>query len=82
MLPGIKLIDLPGRAAIITGGSKGLGSAMAEGLASALPRRGVGCGRAAKPACTQVRVQTGLSAFQHDRPYSREIAAGQRIADQ
>ena len=35
MLPGIKLFDLTGRAAIITGGSKGLGAAIAEGLASA-----------------------------------------------
>lgn len=35
MLPGIKLFDLKGRKAIITGGSKGLGEAMAEGLASA-----------------------------------------------
>jgi NAD(P)-dependent dehydrogenase (short-subunit alcohol dehydrogenase family) len=35
MLPGIKLFDLTGRAAIITGGSKGLGAAMGEGLASA-----------------------------------------------
>ncbi len=34
-LPGIKLFDLSGRTAIITGGSKGLGLAMAEGLASA-----------------------------------------------
>ncbi len=34
-LPGIKLFDLTGRTAIITGGSKGLGLAMAEGLASA-----------------------------------------------
>jgi len=34
-LPGIKLFDLTGRAAIITGGSKGLGLAMAAGLASA-----------------------------------------------
>lgn len=34
-LPGIKLFDLSGRAAIITGGSKGLGFAMAAGLASA-----------------------------------------------
>jgi len=34
-LPGIKLFDLSGKAAIITGGSKGLGLAMAEGLASA-----------------------------------------------
>lgn len=34
-LPGIKLFDLSGKAAIITGGSKGLGYAMAAGLASA-----------------------------------------------
>ena len=35
MLPGIKLFDLSGRAAIVTGGSKGLGQAMAAALASA-----------------------------------------------
>lgn len=35
MLPGIKLFDLTGRSAVITGGSKGLGFAMAAGLASA-----------------------------------------------
>lgn len=35
MLPGIKQFDLSGRTAIITGGSKGLGEAMAAGLASA-----------------------------------------------
>ena len=35
MLPGIKQFDLTGKAAIVTGGSKGLGQAMAEGLASA-----------------------------------------------
>ena len=34
-LPGIKQFDLSGRTAIITGGSKGLGLAMAAGLASA-----------------------------------------------
>ena len=34
-LPGIKQFDLSGKAAIITGGSKGLGLAMAQGLASA-----------------------------------------------
>ena len=35
VLPGIKQFDLHDRAAIITGGSKGLGKAMAAGLASA-----------------------------------------------
>jgi NAD(P)-dependent dehydrogenase (short-subunit alcohol dehydrogenase family) len=34
-LPGIKLFDLTGKVALITGGSKGLGLAMAAGLASA-----------------------------------------------
>ena len=35
MLPGIQLFDLSGKSAVITGGSKGLGEAMAAGLASA-----------------------------------------------
>ena len=35
MLPGNKQFDLTGKVAIITGGSKGLGKAMASGLASA-----------------------------------------------
>ena len=34
-LPGIKLFNLSGRIALVTGGSKGLGYAMAAGLASA-----------------------------------------------
>ncbi len=35
MLPGIKLFDLTGKSAIVTGASKGLGHVMAAGLASA-----------------------------------------------
>jgi gluconate 5-dehydrogenase len=35
VLPGIKQFDLSGKSAIVTGGSKGLGFAMAAGLASA-----------------------------------------------
>ena len=34
-LPGIRLFDLQGRVALVTGGSRGLGLAMAAGLASA-----------------------------------------------
>lgn len=34
-LPGMKQFDLTGQTAVITGGSKGLGAAMAEGLAAA-----------------------------------------------
>ena len=34
-LPGIKQFDLSGKVALVTGGSKGLGLAMAAGLASA-----------------------------------------------
>ncbi|MCA9063081.1 MAG: SDR family oxidoreductase [Planctomycetaceae bacterium] len=34
-LPGIRLFDMKGQVAIVTGGSKGLGTAMAAGLASA-----------------------------------------------
>jgi len=34
-LPGIRQFDLTGQVAIVTGGSKGLGAAMAAGLASA-----------------------------------------------
>ncbi|MDB4664513.1 glucose 1-dehydrogenase [bacterium] len=35
MLPGISLFDMTGQTAIVTGGSKGLGKAIADGLASA-----------------------------------------------
>jgi NAD(P)-dependent dehydrogenase (short-subunit alcohol dehydrogenase family) len=35
ILPGLKLFDLTNRVAVVTGGSKGLGLAMAQGLASA-----------------------------------------------
>ena len=41
MLPGIKLFDLTNKTAIVTGGSKGLGLAMAEGVAIRVEGMGV-----------------------------------------
>lgn len=57
-LPGIKQFDLTGQVAIITGGSKGLGLAMAAGLASAgadvlLASRNIDEGQAAAEQLTE-----------------------------
>lgn len=53
-LPGIKQFDLSGKTAVITGGSKGLGLAMAAGLASA----------GAKIMLVNRNVEEGMSAAQ------------------
>lgn len=57
-LPGIQLFDLKGKNALITGGSKGLGLAMAAGLASAganiaLVNRNIEEGQAAAESLTK-----------------------------
>jgi NAD(P)-dependent dehydrogenase (short-subunit alcohol dehydrogenase family) len=63
VLPGIKQFDLSGKSAIITGGSKGLGLAMAAGLASAgadimLVNRNAEEGeKAAKQLCADFRIK-------------------------
>lgn len=64
-LPGIKQFDLTGKSAIITGGSKGLGFAMAAGLASAgadlmLVNRN---GEEGEKAAADLREQYGVNAI-------------------
>ena len=69
MLPGIKQFDLSGKAAIITGGSKGLGDAMAAGLASAgadvlvISRNGDEAAEAAKRIAAARWTNSGRSTF-------------------
>ena len=64
-LPGIKLFDLHGKSAIVTGGSKGLGLAMAAGLASAgarvmLVNRNISEG---KTAAEELTAMYGIESF-------------------
>ncbi|MCA9136865.1 MAG: SDR family oxidoreductase [Planctomycetales bacterium] len=64
-LPGIKLFDLTGLVAVVTGGSKGLGLAMAAGLASAGAKIAL-CSRdadEAQQAASQIRDQFGGEAI-------------------
>jgi NAD(P)-dependent dehydrogenase (short-subunit alcohol dehydrogenase family) len=78
-LPGIKLFNLTGRTALITGGSKGLGLAMAAGLASAgadvmLVSRN---GSEAQAAAQDIARDYGVKAFSHaaDITVSEEVDA-------
>ncbi|OYP37001.1 SDR family NAD(P)-dependent oxidoreductase [Rhodopirellula sp. MGV] len=64
-LPGIKLFDLSDRVAIVTGGSKGLGAAMAAGLASAGAKIAL-CSRnadEAQQAAEEIAQQYGVEAI-------------------
>lgn len=73
-LPGIRLFNLQGRVAIVTGGSKGLGFAMAAGLASAgadlclVSRHG---GEAAEAAALLAR-EYGVRAMGHSADVRNE----------
>lgn len=76
-LPGIKQFDLTDRAAIITGGSKGLGQAMAAGLASAgakvmLVSRHE---NEAADAAQQITHQFGKQAFGYQADITRSAEA-------
>jgi gluconate 5-dehydrogenase len=58
MRPGIKLFNLEGRVALVTGGSKGLGEAMASGLASAGADIAVASRHADEAAAAAQRIAT------------------------
>ncbi|QDT04327.1 2-dehydro-3-deoxy-D-gluconate 5-dehydrogenase [Rubripirellula lacrimiformis] len=76
MLPGIKQFDLTGRAAVITGGSKGLGFAMAAGLASAGCRIAVVSRHAdeAESAADQIRKDFSVDAIAFETDVTDEPA--------
>lgn len=73
-LPGIKLFDLTDRVAVVTGGSKGLGVAMAAGLASAgarvaiLSRDEAACQRVASQIEADYGVETMAAAMDVEVP--------------
>lgn len=82
MLPGTKLFDLTGRSAVITGGSKGLGLAMAEALASAgadvmlVSRRG----EQAREAAEQLARDYGRRVIGHAASVARPDDVEQMVA--
>ena len=83
MLPGIKQFDLSSRAAIITGGSKGLGEAMGAGLASA------GCNvmlvsrnlDEAQAAADTIAKDFGVKAFGYLADVTKETATKALVAE-
>ena len=82
MLPGIKQFDLSGRVALVTGGSKGLGQAMAAGLASAgadlfLVSRNLA---EAEAAALQIAEEFGVKAVGFEADVTKETDAEAMVA--
>lgn len=81
-LPGIDLFRLQDQTAIVTGGSKGLGLAMAAGLASAGARVMLVSrqGEQAKAAAAEIASQYNVDAFGHAADVTDPEAVEQMVA--
>jgi NAD(P)-dependent dehydrogenase (short-subunit alcohol dehydrogenase family) len=83
MLPGIKQFDLSGRAVLVTGGSKGLGKAMAEGFASAganlfLVSRNLG---EAQATALEIKENYQVDTVGHEADVTNEGAVDEMVKD-
>ena len=83
MLPGIKQFDLSGRTVLVTGGSKGLGKAMADGFASAganlfLVSRNL---NEATAAAEEIKESHPIEAVGHETDVTDEKAVSQMVEE-
>ena len=83
MLPGIKQFDLSGRSVLVTGGSKGLGKAMAEGFASAganlfLVSRNLS---EAKEAAEEISAAYGVEAHGHEADVTEQASVEAMVSE-
>jgi NAD(P)-dependent dehydrogenase (short-subunit alcohol dehydrogenase family) len=83
MLPGIRQFDLSGRTVLVTGGSKGLGKAMAEGFASAgarlfLVSRNL---NEATEAAKEIKDNHQVEAVGYEADVTNEEAVAQMVAE-
>ena len=83
MLPGIKQFDLSGRSVLVTGGSKGLGKAMAEGFASAganlfLVSRNLS---EAKEAADEISSAYGVEAHGHEADVTEQASVEAMVSE-
>ena len=83
MLPGIKQFDLSGRSVLVTGGSKGLGKAMAEGFASAganlfLVSRNLS---EAKEAADEISSAYGVEAHGHEADVTDQASVEAMVSE-
>ena len=83
MLPGIKQFDLSGRSILVTGGSKGLGKAMAEGFASAganlfLVSRNLS---EAKEAANEISAAYGVEAHGHEADVTDQASVEAMVSE-